>query len=57
MLRGNSELWFAFLTCLVITSGYGSVVYWTREIPASREFFGHTLGIVGFNLKLMTEIL
>ena len=57
MLRGNSELWFAFLTCLVITSGYGSVVYWTREIPAAREFFGHTLGIVGFILMLMTEIL
>lgn len=57
MLRGYGELWFAFLTCLVITSAYGAVIYWTNEIPAAREFFGHTLGIIGFILMLMTEIL
>lgn len=57
MLRGNWELWFAFVTCIFITAGYGAVTLWTREIPAAGEFFGHTLGIIGFLLMLMTEIL
>ena len=30
---------------------------WTQEIPAASEFFGHTLGIVGFILMLLTETL
>lgn len=57
MLRGNKELWFAFVTCLLITAGYGAVIALTREIPAAGEFVGHTLGIIGFLLMLMTEIL
>ena len=57
MLRGNIELWLAFLTCILIGAGYGLVTLWTREIPAASEFFGHTLGIIGFILMLMTEIL
>lgn len=57
MLRGNKELWFAFVTCLLITAGYGAVIVLTREIPAAGELVGHTLGIVGFLLMLMTEIL
>ena len=55
MLRGNIELWLATLTCILIGVGYGLVVFWTREIPAASEFFGHTLGIVGFVLMLLTE--
>ena len=55
MLRGNIELWFAFVTCILIGAGYGLVAIWTREIPAASEFFGHTLGIVGFILMLLTE--
>lgn len=57
MLRGNIELWLATLTCIVIGAGYGLVVFWTREIPAASEFFGHTLGIIGFILMLLTETL
>ena len=57
MLRGNIELWLATLTCILIGAGYGLVAFWTREIPAASEFFGHTLGIVGFILMLLTETL
>lgn len=57
MLRGNIELWLAFVTCVLIGAGYGLIAFWTREIPAASEFFGHTLGIVGFILMLLTETL
>ncbi|MCC6298193.1 MAG: hypothetical protein IT314_02765 [Anaerolineales bacterium] len=57
MLRGNKELWLAALTMIVITGVYGSVVMLTRSIPPAREVFGHSLGIVGFVLMLMTETL
>ncbi|MBL8098207.1 MAG: hypothetical protein JNK81_03450, partial [Anaerolineales bacterium] len=57
MLRDNKELWFAFVFCILITGVYGAVVVWNQEIPAASDFFGHTLGIVGFTLMLMTETL
>lgn len=57
MLRGNIELWLAFGTCVLIGAGYGFVVVWTQEIPAASAFFGHTLGIAGFVLMLLTETL
>ncbi|MBI3153524.1 MAG: hypothetical protein HYZ21_15430 [Chloroflexi bacterium] len=57
MLRGNRELWFAFVFCVLITGLYGLVVLWTRAIPAASDLFGHTLGIFGFILMLMTETL
>lgn len=55
MLRGNIELWLAFVTCVLIGAGYGLVAFWTREIPAASELFGHSLGIIGFILMLLTE--
>jgi hypothetical protein len=57
MLRGNRELWLAFLFGIMITGVYISVVYLTREIPPAGELFGHMLGIFGFILMLMTETL
>jgi hypothetical protein len=57
MLRSNRELWLAFLAMLVITGGYGLVLFVTREIPPASELFGHGIGIVGFILMLMTETL
>ncbi len=57
MLRGNRELWAAFLTGVLITGLYAAVVFFTRRIPATREFFGHALGIFGFVLMLLTEVL
>jgi hypothetical protein len=57
MLRGNRELWLAFVTMILITVVYGLVVLYTREIPPASEIFGHGMGIVGFILMLMTETL
>ncbi|NWG35701.1 MAG: hypothetical protein HXY42_14820 [Chloroflexi bacterium] len=57
MLRGNKELWLAFLTMLLITGMYGFVVVFTRQIPPASDVFGHGMGIVGFVLMLMTEVL
>jgi hypothetical protein len=57
MLRGNKELWFAFVFCILITGLYGVVVIWKQAIPAAGEFFGHTIGIIGFILMVMTETL
>jgi len=57
MLRNAIELWLAFLAAILITGLYAMVVIFTREIPAASDWFGHGLGIVGFVLMLMTEIL
>ena len=57
MLRGNRELWYAFLAMILITGLYGLVTVLTREIPPAGELFGHTLGILGFTFMLMTETL
>jgi hypothetical protein len=54
---GNRELWLSFLAAILITAVYAFVVFWTRAIPPAGELFGHLLGIVGFILMVMTEIL
>jgi hypothetical protein len=55
MLRGNRELWLAFLVMVLITGGYGLIIILTREVPPASELFGHGIGIVGFIFMLMTE--
>lgn len=57
MLRGNRELWAAFIVMVFITMMYGAVVYFTKSLPPASELFGHGLGIVGFVFMLMTETL
>jgi hypothetical protein len=57
VLRSHKELWFALLTCLVLTGLYGGIVLLTRQIPAASGFYGHAIGILGFLLMLMTETL
>jgi hypothetical protein len=57
MKRNNKELWLAFLAAVLITAVYALVVYWTRAIPAAGDLFGHLLGVLGFILMLLTEIL
>ncbi len=53
----NRELWLAFFSILIITAFYLYVVMRTGSVPAASEFFGHSLGILGFILMLMTETL
>lgn len=57
MLRGNRELWLAAFVCFLIGGVYAMVYALTRSIPAAGELFGHSLGILGFLLMLMTETL
>lgn len=56
MLRGK-ELWLAALAAILISMMYGAVVMLTKEIPPAADLFGHSLGILGFLLMLMTELL
>lgn len=55
--RGNRELWLAFIAIIGITIAYIFVVTWLNEIPKASDMFGHTIGIIGFILMLMTETL
>ena len=57
MLRGNKELWAAFIVMVLITIAYGGVILLTREVPPASELFGHGIGIVGFIFMLLTEVL
>ena len=52
----NIELWAAFLVIAVISAAYVGVAL-LSEVPAASGFLGHSLGIIGFVLMLMTEIL
>lgn len=56
MLRGK-ELWLAMLAAVLISAVYAAVTFLTREIPPAADLFGHSLGIIGFILMLMTETL
>ena len=55
MLTGVIELWLAVIASYIIAAVYGYVFYTTRSIPAAGELFGHTIGIFGFFLMLLTE--
>lgn len=57
MLRSGRELWWAFFAGILITGLYVGVVFFTQKIPAAGALFGHAIGIIGFILMLMTEIL
>ena len=54
--RGR-ELWLALVACVCIAALYVTVTARTHEIPPASELFGHTLGIVGFVMMIMTETL
>jgi hypothetical protein len=57
MYRNTRELWVAFVAIILISIIYLFAVIMLGGIPAASDFFGHTLGIVGFLLMLMTETL
>lgn len=57
MLETARELWLALLAILISTALYLFVVLQLGSVPAASGFFGHSLGIVGFLLMLMTEFL
>ena len=55
--HSNRELWAAFFAIIFITIIYLGVVLLLSGIPPASDIFGHALGIFGFILMLMTEIL
>src|SRR4030067_1300472 len=55
--RSNRELWLSFTAILCISLAYLFVMAWQDAIPRASEFFGHSLGILGFIVMLMTETL
>jgi hypothetical protein len=57
MFRRGRELWAAIFAAIIITGLYVAVVAITRHIPAATDAFGLGLGILGFVLMLMTEVL
>ena len=57
MLGRSRELWLSALAIALITLLYLSITVRLGSIPAAREFFGHSLGILGFLLMIMTELL
>ena len=57
MNTSSRELWVAFTAILAITVVYLFAVLLLGGIPAASDFFGHALGVTGFLLMLMTEIL
>ncbi len=57
MHNSARELWLAFTALVFITILYMFVVITQGGIPPAREFFGHSFGILGFTLMLMTEFL
>lgn len=57
MYHSTRELWVAFTLIVCITIIYLIAVILLGGIPAASDFFGHSLGILGFILMVMTETL
>lgn len=57
MLQSYRELWYAFTAMIFISVIYMAAVLLTGGIPGASDLFGHSIGILGFILMLMTETL
>ncbi len=57
MQNRNRELWLALLAIVLISLLYLGVVARLGSIPAAQSFFGHSLGVLGIILMIMTETL
>jgi hypothetical protein len=57
MQQSSRELWLSFIAIILITVIYVFVTILLGEIPGASELFGHSLGILGFILMVLTETL
>jgi hypothetical protein len=57
MQQSSSELWLAFIAVIALSLIYLFVVITFGAIPGASDLFGHSIGILGFILMLMTETL
>ena len=55
--QSNREFWLALFAILIVSAMYFLVVTGRGQIPTASGFFGHMIGVIGFLLMLMTEIL
>jgi hypothetical protein len=55
--HSNRELWWSFFAIIGVTLVYLFVVITWNGVPAASGLFGHSIGILGFILMLMTETL
>lgn len=55
--RRPGELLYALIAVVFITLVYLGMNVILGEVPAASGFYGHSMGVVGFLLMLMTEIL
>ena len=53
----NRELWLSFTAIVCATLAYLLVMAWQEGVPRASELFGHSIGIMGFIMMLMTETL
>jgi len=53
----NRELVYSLIAMVCISLFYYLVQSSTREVPAASSFWGHSLGVLGFVLMIMTETL
>jgi Na+-transporting methylmalonyl-CoA/oxaloacetate decarboxylase gamma subunit len=57
MLQKSRELKYAAAAMLFITLAYLVVQARLKEVPAASSLWGHSIGVLGFVLMLMTEVL
>lgn len=57
MQRRNVEIRLSLVAIVLISMMYLVVVNETGSVPGASDFFGHSLGVLGFILMLMTEVL
>lgn len=57
MQQSNRELWLAFIAIIAISLIYLFMAITFGAIPGASDFFGHSIGILGFILMLMAETL
>ena len=57
MLKKSRELIFAAIAMVFITLAYLLIQSVYKEVPSASSLWGHSIGVLGFVLMLMTEVL
>jgi hypothetical protein len=57
LLQKSGEFLYAIIAMVVIILDYFLIQTVYHEVPAASSFWGHALGVMGFILMLMTEVL
>lgn len=57
MFRRHLELWYALVAIIALTAFYFAAYWQARELPPAFGAIGHSFGVIGFVLMLITEVL